>query len=115
MKDPITFADVLSARKTITGHVIHTPLRPSTALSELVGSPVWLKCEQQQYTGSFKLRGAANAVLRLSDAQKAKGVVGVSTGNYGRALAYAARNAGVRSVICMSELVPQNKLSLIHI
>ncbi|RCK45799.1 hydroxyectoine utilization dehydratase EutB [Thalassospira profundimaris] len=110
MKDPITFADVLSARKTIAGHVIHTPLRPSTALSEQVGSPVWLKCEQQQYTGSFKLRGAANAVLRLSDAQKAKGVVGVSTGNYGRALAYAARNAGVRSVICMSELVPQNKV-----
>ena len=110
MKDPITFADVLSARKTIADHVIHTPLRPSASLTDRVGSPVWLKCEQQQYTGSFKLRGAANAVLRLSDEDKAKGVVGVSTGNYGRALAYAARNAGVRSIICMSELVPRNKI-----
>ena len=77
MKDPITFADVLSARKNIADHIIHTPLRPSAALSDRIGSPVWLKCEQQQYTGSFKLRGAANAVLRLSDAEKAKGVVGV--------------------------------------
>ncbi|MCC9624427.1 hydroxyectoine utilization dehydratase EutB [Thalassospira sp. MA62] len=110
MKDPITFADVLAARKVTSGQVIETPLRPSPSLSNKVGSPVWLKCEHQQYTGSFKLRGAANAVLRLSDEDKAKGVVGVSTGNYGRALAHAARNAGVKSIICMSELVPKNKV-----
>ncbi|UKV15201.1 hydroxyectoine utilization dehydratase EutB [Thalassospiraceae bacterium SW-3-3] len=110
MKEPITLGDVLSARKTIAGHVIHTPLRPSASLSEQIGSPVWLKCEHQQYTGSFKLRGAANAVLKLSPEQKEKGVVGVSTGNYGRALANAARNAEVRAVICMSELVPKNKV-----
>ena len=70
MKEPITLGDVLSARKTIAGHVIHTPLRPSASLSERIGSPVWLKCEHQQYTGSFKLRGAANAVLKLSPEQK---------------------------------------------
>jgi threonine dehydratase len=110
MKEPITLGDILSARKKIAGHVIETPLRPSQALTDQIGSPVWLKCEQQQYTGSFKLRGAANAVLSLPEERKDKGVVGVSTGNYGRALANAARNAGVRAVICMSELVPENKV-----
>jgi threonine dehydratase len=110
VKKPITLGEILAARKRIAGHVIHTPLRPSQSLSDRVGTPVWIKCEHQQYTGSFKLRGAANAVLNLNDDQKAKGVVGVSTGNYGRALANAARNAGVRAVICMSELVPKNKV-----
>ncbi len=110
MKEPITLGDILAARKRIAGHIIDTPLRPSQSLTDHVGSPVWLKCEHQQYTGSFKLRGAANAVLSLTDEDKAKGVVGVSTGNYGRALANAARNANVRAVICMSELVPQNKV-----
>ncbi|MEM7429616.1 MAG: hydroxyectoine utilization dehydratase EutB, partial [Pseudomonadota bacterium] len=69
-----------------------------------------LKLEQQQKTGSFKLRGATNAVLSLDDGQKAAGVVGVSTGNHGRGLAFAAREAGVHCIICMSELVPQNKV-----
>ncbi len=72
--------------------------------------PVHLKLEHLQVTGSFKLRGATNAVLSLSDADKAKGVVGVSTGNHGRGLAHAARMAGVRCIICMSELVPQTKI-----
>jgi threonine dehydratase len=75
-----------------------------------MGVPVHLKLEHHQRTGSFKLRGATNAVLNLTDAQRAQGVVGVSTGNHGRGLAYAARQNGVRCIICMSELVPQNKI-----
>ncbi|WP_352487591.1 hydroxyectoine utilization dehydratase EutB [Mesorhizobium sp. M0051] len=69
-----------------------------------------MKLEHLQTTGSFKLRGATNAVLRLKDAERARGVVGVSTGNHGRGLAYAAHEAGVQCIICMSELVPSNKI-----
>ncbi len=83
---------------------------PSPLLGELSGVPVFLKLEHHQTTGSFKLRGATNAVLNLSREQRARGVVGVSTGNHGRGLAYAARQAGIRCVICMSSLVPQNKI-----
>ena len=82
----------------------------SQALSEKNGAPVHLKLEHLQTTGSFKLRGATNAVLALDETARAKGVVGVSTGNHGRGLAYAAREAGVKCIICMSRLVPQNKI-----
>lgn len=107
---PVTLSDIEAARVNITGRVRLTPVEASKALSDQAGVPVILKLEHHQITGSFKLRGATNAVLSLNDAQKAAGVVGVSTGNHGRGLAYAARDAGVRCIICMSELVPQNKV-----
>ncbi len=106
----ISIGDIETARETISGRVSLTPVEPSKALSERARVPVALKLEHQQITGSFKLRGATNAVLSLKEAQKAAGVVGVSTGNHGRGLAYAARQAGVRCIICMSELVPHNKV-----
>jgi threonine dehydratase len=71
---------------------------------------VHLKLEHQQMTGSFKLRGATNALLALAPEQRASGVVGVSTGNHGRGLACAAQRASTRCVICMSRLVPRNKV-----
>ncbi|MBN9672962.1 hydroxyectoine utilization dehydratase EutB [Roseibium aggregatum] len=107
-------ADFTSARATIGGTIRRTPTVVSESLSKLCGVPVYLKLEHLQETGSFKLRGAANAVLSLSEAAKAKGVVGVSTGNHGRGLAHAARQAGVRCIICMSRLVPQNKVEAIE-
>ena len=82
----------------------------STTLSRRSGSPVRLKLEHQQITGSFKLRGASNAIACLGRDQLTSGVVGVSTGNHGRGLACAAATAGVRAVVCMSALVPQNKV-----
>jgi len=82
----------------------------SPALSAAAETPVYLKLEQLQITGSFKLRGATNAILSLTAEQRARGVVGVSTGNHGRGLAQAAKDAGIRCIICMSELVPQNKI-----
>ena len=103
--------EVEKARKRIAGRVLRTPLSISSALSEFCGAPVYLKLEQRQTTGSFKLRGATNAVLSLGEEEKARGVVGVSTGNHGRGLAYAARTAGVRCIICMSQLVPANKVT----
>ena len=70
--------------------------------------------EHRQITGSFKLRGATNAILSLSDDERRRGVVGVSTGNHGRGLAHAAARAGVRAIICMSALVPENKVAAIR-
>ncbi len=102
-----------SARDRIAGLIRHTPVEASASLSRIAGHPVHLKFEHQQFTGSFKLRGATNAVGRLTDAERARGVTGASTGNHGRALAFAARRAGVRCVICMSALVPKNKVEAI--
>ena len=110
----ITLADVYVARGRIAGHVVRTPLVPSPGLGEHVGTPVHLKLEQRQLTGSFKLRGATNALLALSEAERARGVTAASTGNHGRALAHAARTLGLRCVICMSRLVPGNKVAAVR-
>jgi len=108
--DAVSFTDIEAAAETLAGHLRETPLVRSESLSEATGCQAYLKLEHQQITGSFKLRGATNAVRRLSAAERANGVVGVSTGNHGRGLAYAAREAGVPCIICMSRLVPKNKV-----
>lgn len=102
--------EIEEARARIADAARRTPLAPSDTLSALAGAPVSLKLENLQATGSFKLRGATNAVRRLSDEARDRGIVGVSTGNHGRGLAYAARQAGARCVICMSRLAPQVKI-----
>ncbi|GAA0780450.1 hydroxyectoine utilization dehydratase EutB [Roseibium denhamense] len=76
--------------------------------------PVFLKMEHHQTTGSFKLRGATNALLQLDEDTRRRGVVCVSTGNHGRALAFASKRLGVDCTICMSKLVPQNKVEAIR-
>jgi threonine dehydratase len=110
MAATVTLQDIYRARRALAGRIRRTPLVVSDALSQVAGAPVHLKLEHQQITGSFKLRGATNALLALSPEQRARGVVGVSTGNHGRGLAHAARQAGVRCVVCMSRLVPRNKV-----
>lgn len=102
------------ARERIASHVLRTALTPSTSLSARVGVQVSLKLEHHQLTGSFKLRGATNAVLQLSQVERDRGVIAASTGNHGRALSYAARAVGSRATICMSRLVPENKISEIR-
>ena len=109
-QDTIGLAQIETARTRIQDSIRRTPIEQSTELTKLAGQPVHLKFEHHQITGSFKLRGATNAILCLSDEQKERGVVGVSTGNHGRGLAYAARQAGVKCIICMSQLVPRNKV-----
>ncbi|TIX41696.1 MAG: hydroxyectoine utilization dehydratase EutB, partial [Mesorhizobium sp.] len=86
----------------------------SQSLPDRVGQPIHLKLEHHQTTGAFKLRGASNAIASLSPEDKTRGVVAASTGNHGRALAHAARLDGIRAVICMSRLVPDNKLDAIR-
>ncbi len=110
----LRLTDLYAARTRIAGRVRRTPLAPSPSLSASAGAPVHLKLEHHQITGSFKLRGATNAVANLTPEQRAAGVVGVSTGNHGRGLAHAAKQAGVRCIVCMSELVPQNKIDAIR-
>jgi threonine dehydratase len=105
---------IRAARERIAGKVERTPCVMSQSLSDRTGSPVHLKLEHHQTTGAFKLRGASNAVAALSAEEKSRGVVAASTGNHGRALAHAAKLEGMRAVICMSRLVPQNKLDAIR-
>ncbi len=110
-KVSVTLEDIRAAQGRLKGKVRHTFCDLSPALSDLTGVPVWLKCEHQQLTGSFKLRGATNALSTLGDVP---GVTTASTGNHGRALAHAAQARGLRAVICMSTLVPENKLAAVR-
>jgi threonine dehydratase len=110
----IPFTEVLKARERLANRVLLTPMRAAPGLDRRTGQHVRLKCEHQQTTGSFKLRGATNALLLLDEEQRRRGVVAASTGNHGRALAHAARQMGVPAVICMSSLVPANKVEAIE-
>lgn len=110
----VTLSDIRAACERITGRVVATPTVLSSSLSERAGVPVHLKLEHRQTTGSFKLRGASNAIALLTAAERERGVVAASTGNHGRALAHAAKLEGSRAVICMSRLVPANKVDEIR-
>lgn len=103
---PLTLADVQAAAAVIRGQADMTPLVPSQIPD--LGGEVLLKLEIAQPMGAFKLRGALNALAALP--RDAAGVVCCSTGNHGRALAYAAGQRGIRAVVCMSALVPQAKV-----
>ncbi|MRU15745.1 hydroxyectoine utilization dehydratase EutB [Roseovarius sp. A21] len=102
-----TLADIYAAARVIRGVADATPLVPSPYMTRQSGSEFLLKLENMQPIGAFKLRGAYNAVAGVQDA---KGVTCCSTGNHGRGVAFAARERGMRAVICMSELVPQAKV-----
>lgn len=106
--------DIFLARQRIASQVRVTPMEHSPSLSRRIGVPVYLKLESQQITGSFKLRGASNAIAQLDTEQRAKGVVAASTGNHGRALAYAASRLNVKATVCLSHLVPSNKVQAIR-
>ncbi len=105
----LTMRDIYLARARIAPLARKTPLISSPPLSELTGSEVTLKLENLQETGSFKPRGAANKVLSLENEAQQRGVVTVSSGNHGRALAYVAHRLRLRAVVCLAETVPANK------
>jgi threonine dehydratase len=98
--EPPRFTDVLDARTRIRPHLDPTPLRQYAGLSALTGAEVWVKHENFQPTGAFKVRGGINLVSRLSDDERQRGVISASTGNHGQSIAYAARLFGVRAIIC---------------
>ncbi|MCC7272311.1 MAG: pyridoxal-phosphate dependent enzyme [Alphaproteobacteria bacterium] len=111
---PVTLDDVRAARRLIAGIAVRTPLKGCDALGERIGGAVHLKIETMQPTGAFKVRGAANRLLQLSPEERRRGVITVSTGNHGRAVAYVARRLGIRCVVCLSSLVPANKVAAIR-
>jgi threonine dehydratase len=105
---PIALADIEAARERITGTVLRTPL---VKLGLGPGGPdVWLKLENLQPTNSYKIRGAANAVAKLSPEEKARGVWTISAGNAGQGVAYAARAAGIPCSVVAIETAPRTKL-----
>lgn len=110
----VAMPDVEAARRRIAPYVLRTPLRLSQTLSQRLNVPVHLKLENHQQTGSFKLRGATNALLSLTEEARARGLVTASTGNHGRAVAHAAKSMGARATVCLSALVPANKVEAIR-
>ncbi len=96
-------SDVLDARRRIAPHLNRTPLYTYPALSELIGTEVWVKHENHMPIGAFKVRGGVNLVSQLSEAERKAGLISASTGNHGQSVAYAARTFGVRAIICVPE------------
>ena len=112
--ESIVLRDLYLARARIAPWVRRTALVAAPSLSSIARTPISLKLETAQDTGAFKLRGATNFIRASGDAVRERGVVTVSTGNHGRAVAHAARRVGARAVVCMSELVPRNKREAIE-
>ena len=104
------YADVTAAAERLAPHVRRTMLLRSPVLDERAQAPIWLKLENLQVTGSFKARGAFNALLNMDAAQRARGVVAYSTGNHGQAVAWASRCLGVPATIVMPVDAPENKV-----
>jgi threonine dehydratase len=98
-----TLADVVEARRRIAPHLRPTPLYAYSALDELLGAEVFVKHENHQPTGAFKVRGGVNLVSQLTADERERGVITASTGNHGQSIAFAARLFGVDAVICVPE------------
>lgn len=108
---PVSLSDVLRAREVVQKVASHTPLVEERALSDLCGARVYLKLENLQRTGSFKVRGAYNKIAGLSESQRAKGVVTASAGNHAQGVAMAASAFGIPATVVMPETAPESKLA----
>jgi threonine dehydratase len=106
----VTLDDVRAAQDLLSGVVRPTPLEYSRALADRVGAEVFLKCENLQRAGSFKIRGAYTRMSRLSDEEKARGVVAASAGNHAQGVALAAQMLGIRAKVYMPHGAPMPKL-----
>ena len=94
---------MLDARRAIAPHLRPTALHEYPALSGVAGCELWVKHENHQPVGAFKVRGGVNLVSRLSEAERGRGVIAASTGNHGQSIAFAARRFGVRAIVCVPE------------
>ena len=108
--DRPALADIEAARERVAGHARVTPVHSSESFSRRVGRRVWLKAENLQRTGSFKVRGAVNKLSTLDDAQRRAGVIAASAGNHGQAVAWAARELGVAATVYMPQDAPMAKV-----
>src|SRR6201992_4641 len=108
---PLVQADeIVAARELLIDVISPTPMLYSRVLSDQVGGPVYLKCENLQRTGSFKVRGAYTRIARLSDAERARGVVAASAGTHAQGVAFAAGLLGAAATVVMPERAPLPKV-----
>jgi threonine dehydratase len=107
----VTAEDVGSAAARLSGIARRTPLRRAPHISERTGLDVWLKLENEQLTGSFKLRGAYNAIASLSEEERSRGIVTASAGNHGRGVAFTARRFGIPATIFAPRTAPRVKVN----
>jgi threonine dehydratase len=105
---------VREASERLCGHVLETPTVPATWLSAHTGAEVWLKLENLQRTGSFKVRGASNKLLRLTAKERQQGVVAASSGNHGLGVAYAGRRLAVAATVFVPSTTPAQKQQAIR-
>src|SRR4028119_1866290 len=108
---PVTYADVKVAARNLEGKANRTPIISSTTVNQRTQSQVFFKCENFQRTGSFKFRGAYNALAQLSEEQKQRGVLTFSSGNHGQALALAGQLLGIPTTVVMPKNAPEVKLA----
>lgn len=106
----LTLDDIKAAAARLDGHIERTPCRRSRTLSEITGAEVWVKFENQQFTASYKERGALNKLLQLTDEEKARGVIAASAGNHAQGLAYHGGRLGVPVTIVMPRGTPFVKM-----
>src|SRR2546425_12925722 len=109
MRMTVQFQDIQAAARQIAGHVIESPCPSSVALSEATGMKIFCKLEYLQRTGSFKERGARNALLLLSPKQRHAGVIAASAGNHALGLAYHGKSLGIPVTVVMPRFAPLNK------
>ena len=109
--DLVTLESIREAASGLAGVAVRSPLQPVETLSRAAGVPVYLKLENRQPTGAFKLRGAWTAIRRMSGEARARGVITYSSGNHGQAVAFAARRVEVRAVVVMPESAPEIKVA----
>ncbi len=102
---------IRAAADQLKGHVRHTPLLRAPALDDLAGRRLWVKPECLQHTGSFKARGARNAIAALDEAARARGIIAYSSGNHAQGVALAARSFGTAAVIVMPADAPRSKIA----
>jgi threonine dehydratase len=107
-------SDLRAAAAALEGVAVRTPLIEAPELARRLGVPVWLKCEQWQPVGAFKVRGAWTAITRLPEEARTRGVIAHSSGNHGRAVAWVARRLGLRALIVMNDNAPAVKLDAVR-
>ncbi len=109
-----TLHDVISARGRIAPYVWRTPLHHYLGLDALLDAEVWVKHENHQRLGAFKMRGGINLLSRLTDEEKRRGVITASSGNHGQSIAYAAGILGVKCIVCVPEGANPGKVEAIQ-
>lgn len=106
----VTLEDIKAAQKTIQNLIVQTPVDHSSSCTKIAGADIFLKLENYQRTGSFKMRGAANKIASLSADEKSRGVIACSAGNHAQGVALSASLSKVKSVIVMPETAPLSKI-----